>query len=98
VVTPFRKPGERHIFNQYVIRASRRDELRRHLEAHGVGAEVYYPLPLHEQRCFAYLEHAPDDFPEAHRAAAEVLALPIYPELTPEQREYVVLRIADFFA
>lgn len=98
VVTPFRKPGERHIFNQYVIRTTRRDELRRHLAAHGIGTEVYYPLPLHEQRCFAYLEHTPDDFPEAHRAAGEVLALPIYPELTAEQRDYVVKQIGDFFA
>ena len=94
---PFRKPNDRHIFNQYVIRAQRRDQLRAHLERCGVGAEIYYPLPLHEQRCFAYLGHAPADFPESHRAAAEVLALPIYPELTIEQREHVARSIASFY-
>jgi dTDP-4-amino-4,6-dideoxygalactose transaminase len=66
------------------------------LTANGVGTEIYYPLPLHAQRCFAYLEHEPADFPEAQRAAEEVLALPIYPELTVEQREYVVEQIASF--
>lgn len=90
--------GGRHIFNQYVIRAPRRDELRKHLADQGIGTEIYYPLPLHEQRCFAYLEHAPEEFPNAHAAAADVLALPIYPELTAEQRAYVVARIADFYA
>jgi len=94
---PVRKPRERHIFNQYVIRAQRRDDLRAHLERSGVGTEVYYPLPLHEQKCFAYLGHAPTDFPEAHRAANEVLALPIYPELTSEQREHVAQSIASFY-
>ncbi len=89
VVVPFRTAGVRHIFNQYVIRAQRRDELKAHLERCGIGTEVYYPLPLHEQQCFAYLGHEASDFPEAHRAASEVLALPIYPELTSEQREYV---------
>ena len=97
VRVPSRNPGERHIFNQYVIRAQRRDELRAHLERCGVGTEVYYPLPLHEQQCFAYLGHSPEDFPEAHRAAEEVLALPIYPELTAEQREHVARSIADFY-
>ena len=97
VIVPFRKPGDRHIFNQYMIRVSRRDELRAHLERCGVGTEIYYPLSLHEQRCFAYLGHEPADFPESHRAAAEVLALPIYPELTVEQREHVVASIAGFY-
>jgi dTDP-4-amino-4,6-dideoxygalactose transaminase len=89
--------GGRHIFNQYVIRTRRRDELRAHLAANGIGTEVYYPVPLHAQRCFAYLEHEPSDFPQAQRAAAEVLALPIYPELTAEQREYVVSNVVSFF-
>ena len=97
VIVPARVPGFRHIFNQYVIRVkSQRDELRAHLAANGVGTEIYYPVPLHAQRCFAYLEHDADDFPESQRAAAEVLALPIYPELTAEQREYVVRQIASF--
>jgi dTDP-4-amino-4,6-dideoxygalactose transaminase len=94
---PARVPGGRHIFNQYVIRTQRRDELRAHLGANGIGTEVYYPVPLHAQQCFAYLEHDADDFPESQRAAQEVLALPIYPELTAEQREYVVRQIAAFF-
>ena len=95
---PVRSAGFRHIFNQYVIRTARRDELRKHLQARGVGTEIYYPLPLHEQRCFAYLEHAPEDFPEAHAASRDALALPIYPELDAEQREHVVRSIASFFA
>jgi dTDP-4-amino-4,6-dideoxygalactose transaminase len=96
VRAPARVPGYRHIFNQYVIRTPQRDALRAHLTANGVGTEIYYPVPLHAQRCFAYLEHAADDFPESQQAAAEVLALPIYPELTAEQREYVVQQIAAF--
>jgi dTDP-4-amino-4,6-dideoxygalactose transaminase len=97
VKVPSRVPGCRHIFNQYVIRARKRDELRAHLAANGVGTEIYYPVPLHAQRCFAYLEHEPADFPQALKAAAEVLALPIYPELTREQLEYVVRQIAEFY-
>jgi dTDP-4-amino-4,6-dideoxygalactose transaminase len=97
VQAPVRVPGARHIFNQYVVRTPKRDELRSHLAAQGVGTEVYYPVPLHAQQCFAYLEHEPDDFPESQRTAQEVLALPIYPELTVEQREYVVREIASFF-
>jgi dTDP-4-amino-4,6-dideoxygalactose transaminase len=94
---PARVPKARHIFNQYVIRTHRRDELRAHLTAKGIGSEIYYPVPLHAQRCFAYLEHAADDFPESQRAAQEVLALPIYPELRVDQREYVVREIETFF-
>ena len=97
VTVPFRNPGERHIFNQYVIKARRRDELRAHLEREGVGTEIYYPLPLHEQQCFAYLGHAPDEFPNSQRAAREVLALPVYPELKNEQLEHVVRSIAAFY-
>jgi len=97
VGVPFRVPGYRHIFNQYMIRVGKRDELRAHLAANGVGTEIYYPVPLHAQQCFAYLEHSPEDFPQALSAAAEVLALPIYPELTSEQRAYVVAEMAAFF-
>jgi len=96
VGVPFRAPGYRHIFNQYMIRVRRRDELRAYLTANGVGTEIYYPVPLHAQQCFAYLEHSPEDFPHSLEAAAQVLALPIYPELTTEQREYVVRQIAAF--
>jgi dTDP-4-amino-4,6-dideoxygalactose transaminase len=87
----------RHIFNQYVIRAERRDELRAHLSKHGVGTEIYYPVSLHEQQCFAYLGHRPEDLPSSRRAAGETLALPVYPELTETQREYVVAQIVAFY-
>lgn len=97
ITPPVAVPGFRHIFNQYVIRAERRDELRAHLSAHGIGTEIYYPVPLHAQQCFAYLEHEAADFPAAARAAAETLALPVYPELTARQREYVIDRIAAFY-
>ncbi len=90
-------PGYRHIFNQFVIRTTRRDELRAYLQANRVGTEIYYPLPLHQQECFANLGHQRDDFPESARAAEETLALPIYPELRHEQLERVVALIARFF-
>jgi len=89
--------GNRHIFNQYVIRVPHRDELREFLQANGVGTEVYYPIPLHLQKCFAYLGYKKGDLPESERAAEETLALPIYPELTPEQQEYVINQIGNFY-
>jgi dTDP-4-amino-4,6-dideoxygalactose transaminase len=97
VHVPYRVPGSRHIFNQYVIRAERRDALRAHLAANGVGTEVYYPLPLHAQECFADLGHDANDFPLAQSAAESVLALPVYPEVTALQREYVVRQIVGFY-
>ncbi|MGP8034708.1 MAG: DegT/DnrJ/EryC1/StrS family aminotransferase [Steroidobacteraceae bacterium] len=95
--TPRVGSGERHIYNQYVLRVRRRDELRAHLAAAGVGTEIYYPVPLHLQQCFAYLGHGKGDFPESERAAAETLALPIYPELTEPQLQYVVDTITAFY-
>jgi len=97
VTAPATESGYRHIFNQYVIRAERRDELRAHLAKQDIGTEIYYPLSLHEQVCFEYLDHRPEDFPNSSRAAAETLALPVYSELTAEQREYVVEQIAAFY-
>jgi dTDP-4-amino-4,6-dideoxygalactose transaminase len=96
VTPPPAVPGARHIYNQYCIRTIRRDELRAHLAGAGVGVEIYYPLPLHMQQCFAYLGHRPEDFPESLRASRETLALPIYPELAAEQLQHVVDSIAQF--
>lgn len=97
VRTPHAVKGYRHIYNQYMIRARDRDSLRQHLTAQAVGTEIYYPVPLHLQQCFAYLGHAAGDFPESERAAAELLALPIYPELTSQQLRHVVDSIVAFY-
>jgi dTDP-4-amino-4,6-dideoxygalactose transaminase len=95
---PIEPAGRSHIFNQYVVRAPGRDALRAHLETRGIGTEIYYPVPFHLQECFADLGHARGDFPEAEAAASEVLALPIYSELTADQQAAVVDRIAEFYA
>ena len=89
--------GRAHVFNYYVVRIERRDELKKFLAGAGIQTEIYYPLPLHLQPCFGYLGGRQGDFPHAERAAEEVLALPIYPELTAEQQEAVVGKIADFY-
>jgi len=91
-------PGARHVWNQYVVRVAQRDALRAFLGSEGVGTEIYYPIPLHLQACFAYLGHHAGDYPLAERAAAESLALPIYPELQAQQLDYVVDRIAAFYS
>lgn len=94
-----RKDG-RHVFHQYVIRlgALQRDRLREHLRANGILADVYYPVPLHLQKSFAYLGYQKGDFPSAEAAADETLALPVYPELTCEQQEFVVSKIVEALA
>jgi dTDP-4-amino-4,6-dideoxygalactose transaminase len=97
VVTPQALPGRRHIFNQYVVRVQRRDALRAFLTGRGIGTEVYYPVPLDRQECFRSLGYPPGSFPESERAASEVLALPIYPELTEEQLGAVVAGVVEFF-
>ncbi|MEI7752437.1 MAG: DegT/DnrJ/EryC1/StrS family aminotransferase [Candidatus Omnitrophota bacterium] len=88
----------RHIFNQYVIRVARRDELQNFLKMQEIGTEVYYPVPMHLQECFKYLGHGKGDFPESEKAAMETLALPIYPELSDSQARYVVETITRFYA
>ena len=87
---------DRHIFNQYVIRVSRRNELQAYLKSKGVGTEVYYPVPMHLQECFAYLGHSVGAFVESEAAANETLALPIQPELNEHQLRYVVDCIREF--
>jgi dTDP-4-amino-4,6-dideoxygalactose transaminase len=87
----------RHIFNQYVVRVPKRNELQAYLQKKGIGTEVYYPVPLHLQECFAYLGHKAGEFPESEKAANETIALPIFPELTQQQLEFVVASIHEFF-
>lgn len=98
ITRPLVLPGNGGIYNQYCIRAQRRDQLKNYLQEQGIGTEVYYPLSLHEQECFKSLGHKRGDFPESERAAAESLAIPIYPELATAQIEYVADRIKSFYA
>ena len=91
-------PGAHHIYHQYVIRVRDRDKLRAFLGERGVGSEIYYPVPLHLQKCFSYLGYTPGDLPEAERAAEDVLALPMFAELEEDEQRYVVDAIADFYS
>ena len=96
---PYRGDGlpNHHTYHQYVIRTDQRDALREHLTRKEIGTAIYYPLGLHEQICFEYLDYAQGDFPETERAARETLALPIYPELSKDAQRWVVAAIAEFF-
>lgn len=98
VVLPHEREGVRHIYNQFVVRIpGRRDELKKFLADNEVGTDVYYPVSLHLQECFAYLGYKAGDLRESERASEETLALPIYPELKPEQIEFVVEKFAEFY-
>ncbi len=95
---PHASPHAYHVFHQYVIRAQSRDELRRFLGERKIGSEIYYPIPLHLQPCFTYLGYREGDLPESERAAREVLALPMFPELTEGEQKWVVESIAEFYS
>ncbi len=97
VTVPYVRPGYRMIYNQYTIRTPKRDALQAYLNKHQIGNAIYYPLCLHEQVCFAHLGYQTGQFPHAEKAAQEVLSIPVYAELTQEQRETVALVITDFF-
>jgi len=90
IETPHVRAENVSIYNQYVIRTKARDRVMEYLKKHDVGCEIYYPVPLHLQRCYGFLGYKPGEFPESEAAAAETLALPIFPELTAEQKDYVV--------
>jgi dTDP-4-amino-4,6-dideoxygalactose transaminase len=96
IIPPAEAEGCTSVFNQYVVRAGRRDDLMRFLGEREIGCEIYYPVPLHLQECFAFLDGGEGDCPEAERAADETLALPVYPELTLEQLDYVVETVLEF--
>ena len=98
ITPPAELPGGRHVYHQYVVRAKQRDELQKYLAERGITTRVYYPLPLHLQHCFAYLGHKKGDFPTAEALAEDVLALPMFPELLPEEQERIVSEIAGFYA
>src|SRR5262249_15912124 len=97
IVVPYVDPANESIFNQYTIRAQRPDSRQNVRKGKGIGTAIYYPLPLHLQPCFSYLGYTPGSCPEAERAAAEVLSLPIYPELTTGQLDEVIEQVRVFY-
>lgn len=97
VKAPSEVEGSYHVYHQYVVRCERRDDLSKYLDENGIGTRVYYPLPLHLQPVFKYLDYRRGDFPEAEKLSQDSLALPMYPELTPDEQEYVVKTIAKFY-
>jgi dTDP-4-amino-4,6-dideoxygalactose transaminase len=97
ILTPSDDPEGRHIYHQFTIRVAQRDALQEYLKGKGVASMVYYPVPLHRQKVYADLGHEEGDFPESEKAAKEVLSLPIYPELTPEQAAFICEAIRGFY-
>jgi dTDP-4-amino-4,6-dideoxygalactose transaminase len=97
VMLPATASGNFHVYNQYTIRVSRRDDLRAYLKEKGVGTEIYYPLPMHLQNCYKDLGYQKGSFPVSEQAAEQVLSLPIYAELSDDQLGYVVETIAHFY-
>jgi dTDP-4-amino-4,6-dideoxygalactose transaminase len=95
---PYRMPGCRHIYNQYMIRVSNRDALRAHLKDKGIGNALYYPMPLHLQECFKDLGYKVGDCPESERAAKETLSIPVFSLLTAEEKDYVATSVLEFAA
>lgn len=98
LIVPIEKPYQtRHIYNQFVVVGENRNELQAYLKEHGIGTEVYYPLPMHLQTCFSNLGYKPGHFPVSERLANQSLALPVYPELTPDDIEYVCQTLKNFY-
>ena len=96
---PVEAPERRHVWNQFVVRVpdGRRDALGEHLAQHKIGTEIYYPVAVHQQKCFAYLGYEPGSLPKTELATRETLALPIFPELTFPEQQFVVSKVAAFF-
>jgi dTDP-4-amino-4,6-dideoxygalactose transaminase len=97
VKPPVTDPANEHIFHQYTVRADRRDELKAHLQARNIGCMIYYPIALHLQECFADLAYRVGDLPLTEQAMAEVISLPIYPEMTDNQQEEVIQAVREFY-
>ena len=97
ILTPYVEDYNYSIYNQYVIRVRNRDKLLKHLQTNGIGCEIYYPVPLHLQECFSYLGYKKGDLPVSEKIAEETIALPVYTELTKEQKDYVVDKILEFY-
>jgi dTDP-4-amino-4,6-dideoxygalactose transaminase len=97
VALPFEPEYSVHVYNQFVVRAANRDQLREHLWRSGIPSEIYYPSPLHLEQAYAYLGYRAGEFPNSERASAETLALPIFAELTEAQQRAVVTAISEFY-
>lgn len=97
VQVPYTESGNVHIYNQYVLRVPQRDALQEYLNERRIGNAIYYPIPLHLQECYAHLHYAVGEFPESERAARETISIPVYPELTQEQQDYVIETITQFY-